>query len=748
MSYGPSRLYLAAHYYGKSGYFKQRAPRFGLTCRYATDKAQGSVPPLPKTGQPCPKPQPGFEKQPKKKGTGFGTTLAVLGVGTAAIVAYAKYDCDFRKYIETNAPAFNEFIKVATQEEHTYGENWDRLLKYVVGMFGGGEQQQKVTSADKKAPICPPPVKKEPYEAPKSAFQPLLDETPLPKDSPKYNEIRVVQPPSPELPKPDIVVLEDTARPPSKDFIDSLPDFHPKNVVELEKHIAESAKLSIDAYEKAVCGLRDHAETVYTLLETKIDRVEPSFWNTLKHKTEEKDKLIRDAEKAALLADERIKKLQSILEEPAFGAPDSLKNQARRNIFKVLKDIERAKRELAKERERTDLTDKYWQKVEQARRHFQEEIEILFPSIKLDEKKLDIKPGELDLLLIHAYHHVLYYQKELSKLETLGEFRVKQALEKEGDGPTNEKLIRTRVNQELEKEKRDLYKDLQRKILTVRAEQERDIKLQMKRQLEAAEDYLHDVMEAKEKETARKHQRQIDEKVEVERHAYNTKLAEIIGRMKGVEHSLMNRLKTDELATQAQLLFACCHQLYRALRAGVPGAHWSKELRPLEPEISAIERAIGENDQLVSAVLKGIPSEARKRGVFPEVALRERFLKVERVARKLALIPEDGGSLPRYFLSYLQSFLLFRSANPIPTSELDDQPVDVSKLDTYDLLERARYWIDRGDFGMALRYMNLLKGAPRTMACEWMKETRIFLETQQAADALMAYAAATGQQYT
>lgn len=49
---------------------------------------------------------------------------------------------------------------------------------------------------------------------------------------------------------------------------------------------------------------------------------------------------------------------------------------------------------------------------------------------------------------------------------------------------------------------------------------------------------------------------------------------------------------------------------------------------------------------------------------------------------------------------------------------------------------------------MALRYMNLLKGAPRTISCEWMKETRIFLETQQAADALMAYAAATGQQYT
>lgn len=54
-----------------------------------------------------------------------------------------------------------------------------------------------------------------------------------------------------------------------------------------------------------------------------------------------------------------------------------------------------------------------------------------------------------------------------------------------------------------------------------------------------------------------------------------------------------DRLKTDQLATQAQLLFTCCHQLYRALRASIPGSHWSKELRPLEAEISAIERAVG-----------------------------------------------------------------------------------------------------------------------------------------------------------
>lgn len=48
---------------------------------------------------------------------------------------------------------------------------------------------------------------------------------------------------------------------------------------------------------------------------------------------------------------------------------------------------------------------------------------------------------------------------------------------------------------------------------------------------------------------------------------------------------------------------------------------------------------------------------------------------------------------------------------------------------------------------MALRYMNLLKGAPRCVAKDWMNETRILLETQQAVDTLIAYAGSMGLVY-
>lgn len=52
--------------------------------------------------------------------------------------------------------------------------------------------------------------------------------------------------------------------------------------------------------------------------------------------------------------------------------------------------------------------------------------------------------------------------------------------------------------------------------------------------------------------------------------------------------------------------------------------------------------------------------------------------------------------------------------------------------------------MDRGNFVQALRYANLLKGASRRAASDWINETRLLLETQQAVDLLLAHAATSG----
>lgn len=81
---------------------------------------------------------------------------------------------------------------------------------------------------------------------------------------------------------------------------------------------------------------------------------------------------------------------------------------------------------------------------------------------------------------------------------------------------------------------------------------------------------------------------------------------------------------------------------------------------------------------------------ALSRGVYPEEALRERFVKVDQLARRLALVKDDKSKMPMYLLSYLQSMFILTPANAISKEELKDDIVDFEKLDTHDIMNRAR----------------------------------------------------------
>lgn len=54
-----------------------------------------------------------------------------------------------------------------------------------------------------------------------------------------------------------------------------------------------------------------------------------------------------------------------------------------------------------------------------------------------------------------------------------------------------------------------------------------------------------------------------------------------------------------------------------------------------------------------------------------------------------------------------------------------------------------RYCLEKDDLIMSVRYMNLLRGEARNVAASWLQEARVTLEARQAADALLAHAAAT-----
>ncbi|XP_012172310.2 MICOS complex subunit Mic60 isoform X5 [Bombus terrestris] len=654
----------------------------------------------------------------KSRGSRTLLTLTAVAIGASGVLFYAKHNPEFRANLERWAPGTDKTIQIIFQEESSYFEFihtfFESLKQTLLSAIFGGESQKE--------------------SAPKPVFVPLIDKKEPPNNEP-YTEIRLSKEKGEE-----IEIVAEKPQPLAKDVSEEL---MPANLVELETSAGETASKAIAAYQTAACAIHDYNQDVIKVVESVNATVGSSVWNRLKDATDKRREAIKEAEDHANQALDSLKKMYNLMDDPKFEAPSHMKTAARRNIKKILDDVDEAKKKYEMEIQSSNMAERYWKQVRTARENLNEELQILFPDINIHEKKLAIDEDAFDLFVLHMYNKVNGLQKELEKMRTVNESKLKAALKSSGDVATQERLDAL-VCLELDKEKQILQDEFNKKLLEEQKRFEDEIRRQLKLQGQVHTDHIQDALAIKEQEADRKLKRALSEQTEKDSLKYKSQLAAIVGRLRGLEAALKARMEEERGASNAQILWSACQALARAVKSAPAGAPVEEVIRPLEPEIKAVSKAAPKEDPLVQAAIQGIPEEAAKRGVFPEDVLRARFLKVEEVARRLAMVPEEGAALPVYFLSYLQSYLMIKNANPIPQSEIEDKPIDASNLNTFEILHRARYWLDRGDFKMTLRYMNLLKGASRSIAKDWMKETRILLETQQAVDTLLAYAGAIG----
>lgn len=694
---------------------------------------------------------------PQFREAGFGKVLFVLSpflVG-GGVVTYAKYDNEFRKTLITNVPALEPVLKVLLQEENPLDDVSKKLdeisnsisgyTSTVTNFFTGGKEEEK--KPEKKVDL-PPVTRSKSVHVPVPS--PPLSKPESTADKVKTSEAAVAAPakattaahvPAP-APKP---VPAKAAAAVPKPVVSKPAEEVPKSISDLERQIDVAAATAIKEYGKAVQVLKEYTNEVKKVVDESVDKLDTSSWVLLRNRTSARDTALKAAEDAADEARENIEKLHRLLDSREIKCSDELKGKARDNIAAYLEHLKKAKEDVYQARNLANLGEKYWKKVESARNFFIDEIESLFPGINLTEKKMDISKEEIDLFIVHAFTQVAAHQKELQKLQIEGDQQLKRALEAVR-GTDQSEAIKAQLEYEIAKERRELNLQNQRKLLAIRAELESNLRNQMKRQSEAHTDHLTDALAQKEIEMKRKFQRELDEKITTEQAAYKLQLATMLGKLKGMDAALKGRADAEKSAHQAQALWGACQSLWSSISSGQPGKSWREQLRPLKDEISAVARA-AEGDELVGVVLKALPEASKNRGVYPEDALRERFIKVEQVSRRLALVPAEGARLPMYFLSFLQAALIVKPDVPISKDELENKSFDFSKLDTYDILNRARYWLDRGDLVKTVQYMNLLQGASRKAAMDWLNEARLLLETQQAANTLMAHAASSGVRF-
>lgn len=215
----------------------------------------------------------------------------------------------------------------------------------------------------------------------------------------------------------------------------------PANLVELETSSGVTASKAIAAYQKATCAIQEYNQDVIKVVESADTTSGSGVWNRyyffcitaytfsvrlcsnktlnnrrLKEATEKRTAAVKEAEENATKALTSLKKMYNLIDDPKFEAPSHMKTAARRNIKKIMDDVDEAKKKYEKEIESGNIAERYWKQVKAARENLNEELQILFPEINIHNKKLAIDENSFDLFVLHMYNKVINLQKELEKL--------------------------------------------------------------------------------------------------------------------------------------------------------------------------------------------------------------------------------------------------------------------------------------------------------------------------------------------
>ena len=226
----------------------------------------------------------------------------------------------------------------------------------------------------------------------------------------------------------------------------------------------------------------------------------------------------------------------------------------------------------------------------------------------------------------------------------------------------------------------------------------------------------------------------LEEQLNQHKNKYCEQLKQSVVRLHEIEKTISTRKELDEQEVKSRRLWVLCQSLKDVLK----NSFGSQEPKKLTSQIDGLRRVAGElhDNSLIQNVLSSLIKTARDTPVYSEDTLVERFKKVDKLCRRVALVKEDNASISRYFLSYLQSLFIIDNVKVDPEEVGGNKVVDVNRFNTFSVLARINYCLDQKQFEQCLRYASLLKGAPARVASDWVRDLRTHLEVRQAADIL------------
>jgi len=511
-------------------------------------------------------------------------------------------------------------------------------------------------------------------------------------------------------------------------------------LTELTREMKASVEKAVAGYEMSTDAVLNHINIMQKVLESDIAVTDDTAWNTMFEAAMEKS----DAVKAAEIREkEAIAAIDNVIEMISSGRKNRATSSnlelvlAEEAANKAIYHLDQSKIRGSAIGKEARVMEEYKNLVEAGRKQFHREMASIMPDVKLGEKSGKLTEDELNMFITHAYRKVLFLQQQLAKQQTLEQEKFKKAVEKHREDIQRQASVQ--IDEEVDRQTSELEEQHRQRLEVLREEAEAEMRAQLRRQAAAHSDHLADVVSVQEAELSRNHSRELDEKLSSARTEYVTSLAGLSGTVSGITSSLQARAMADRASMVAQSLWLACTGLNTSLSLGQTEAvTWEGKMKPLAEEVGKIKGVVGEGDEFVDVVLSTISPVALERGVYTEDSLKERFCKVEKVARRVANIGDDGGSLLSYGLSYLQSLLLVDLSQRTPSDS--EEPLSITDLSPNELVDLAKFSLDRSDLARAVQYVTLLRGEPGRVARDWLEEARLTLETKQAAEVLLSHA--------